>query len=132
MVHSIVTIDELARQAGTTTRNVRAMQTKGVLPPPILVGRIGDYSEDHLQRLRAVLRLQASGFGLTAIRELLAAWAGGATLADVLGLPAPARRRLPQPADSVEELVASVGPLARTAPFGLVPGPVLAELSACN
>ena len=55
------TIDELARAAGTTTRQVRALQTQGLLPHPDLVGRTGYYDADHLDRLRAILRLQADG-----------------------------------------------------------------------
>lgn len=80
-----MTIDELAREAGTTTRNVRAYQTRGVLNPPEIVGRIGYYSEDHLTRLRLISRLQQRGFGLQAINDLLSAWDTGSSLSDVLG-----------------------------------------------
>ncbi|HEX2053503.1 MAG TPA: MerR family transcriptional regulator [Actinomycetota bacterium] len=80
-----MTIDELARQAGTTTRNVRAYQTRGVLDPPEIVGRIGYYSQDHLTRLRLISRLQERGFGLQAINDLLSAWEQGSSLSDVLG-----------------------------------------------
>lgn len=80
-----MTIDELAREAGTTTRNVRAYQTRGVLDPPEIVGRIGYYSEDHLTRLRLISRLQQRGFGLAAINDLLSAWDHGSSLSDVLG-----------------------------------------------
>ncbi len=80
-----MTIDELARQAGTTTRNVRAYQTRGVLDPPEIVGRIGYYNERHLTRLRLISRLQQRGFGLQAINDLLSAWDHGSSLSDVLG-----------------------------------------------
>ncbi len=80
-----MTIDELAREAGTTTRNVRAYQTRGVLNPPEIVGRIGYYTEDHLTRLRLISRLQQRGFGLQAINDLLSAWDTGSSLSDVLG-----------------------------------------------
>ncbi|MGQ0678085.1 MAG: MerR family transcriptional regulator [Actinomycetota bacterium] len=80
-----MTIDELARQGGTTTRNVRAYQTRGVLDPPQIVGRIGYYNEDHLTRLHLISRLQQRGFGLQAINDLLNAWDEGANLSDVLG-----------------------------------------------
>jgi DNA-binding transcriptional MerR regulator len=80
-----MTIDELAREAGTTTRNVRAYQTRGVLDPPEIVGRIGYYTEDHLTRLRLISRLQQRGFGLQAINDLLSAWDTGSSLSDVLG-----------------------------------------------
>ena len=55
------TVDELARAAGTTTRQVRALQTRGLLPRPGLVGRTGYYDAGHLDRLRAIVRLQADG-----------------------------------------------------------------------
>jgi len=83
-----VTIDELARLGRTTTRHVRALQTRGLIPHPHLVGRTGVYDEAHLQRLRAVLRLQRQGFSLAAIGALVDAWQRGATLDDVLGLVA--------------------------------------------
>lgn len=80
-----MTVDELAREAGTTTRNVRAYQTRGLLPPPRVVGRVGYYDRAHLARLSYIDRLQRRGFSLAAIRDLLAAWDEGKTLTDVLG-----------------------------------------------
>ncbi len=83
------TVDELARAAGTTTRQVRALQTRGLLARPGLVGRTGYYDAGHLDRLRAILRLQADGFSLAALATLLQAWDAGMTLAEVLGLRPP-------------------------------------------
>jgi DNA-binding transcriptional MerR regulator len=80
-----MTVDELAREAGTTTRNVRSYQTRGLLPPPRVVGRVGYYDRTHLARLSYIDRLQGRGFSLAAIRDLLAAWDEGKTLTDVLG-----------------------------------------------
>lgn len=80
-----MTIDELARQGGTTTRNVRAYQTRGVLDPPEVIGRVGYYTEDHLTRLKLISSLQQRGFGLQAINDLLSAWGSGASLSEVLG-----------------------------------------------
>ncbi|MDQ6928332.1 MAG: MerR family transcriptional regulator [Actinomycetota bacterium] len=80
-----MTVDELAREAGTTTRNVRAYQTRGLLPPPHVVGRVGYYDRAHLARLSYIDRLQQRGFSLAAIRDLLAAWDEGKSLTDVLG-----------------------------------------------
>ena len=82
-----LTVDELARACRTTTRQVRALQWHGVVPHPRLVGRTGYYGVDHLERLRAALRLQDDGFSLAAIAALMKAWEAGATLAQVLGLP---------------------------------------------
>ncbi len=80
-----MTIDELARRAGVTTRSVRNHQTAGLLPPPTLVGRVGRYDEGHLARLRLIAQLQEQGFSLAGIGELLRAWESGRSLADVLG-----------------------------------------------
>jgi DNA-binding transcriptional MerR regulator len=82
-----LTVDQLARLTGTTTRNVRAFQTLGLLPRPTLDGRTGLYGQDHLDRLRAVLRLQRAGFSLGALTALFEAWEQGLTLAQVLGVP---------------------------------------------
>jgi len=83
-----LTVDELSRLAGTTTRNVRALQTLGLLPHPTLRGRTGLYGQEHLDRLRAILRLQRGGFSLGAVGTLFRASERGLTLEEVLGLPA--------------------------------------------
>jgi DNA-binding transcriptional MerR regulator len=80
-----LTIDEVAREAGTTTRNVRAYQTRGLLPPPVLVGRVGYYGDEHLARLRLIARLQERGYSLAAIDDLVHAWTEQRSLADLLG-----------------------------------------------
>lgn len=80
-----MTIDELAREAGSTTRNIRNYQTLGLLPPPSLVGRVGYYDRGHLGRLRLIAQMQDQGFSLAGIAELLRAWQEGRSLADVLG-----------------------------------------------
>jgi DNA-binding transcriptional MerR regulator len=94
------TIDELARKAGTTTRNIRSYQTKGILPPPRMVGRVGYYSEGHLARLKYTAGLQERGFSLASIGCLLSAWEEGRSLQDVLGfeqaLTAPWSDELPE------------------------------------
>ncbi len=80
-----MTIDELAREAGVTTRTIRAYQTDGLLPHPRLSGRVGLYDDGHLARLRYIAHLQSQGFSLAAIRALLDAWEDGRSLSDVLG-----------------------------------------------
>ena len=80
-----MTIDELARRAGCTTRTVRNYQTLGLVPPPALTGRVGRYGEEHLGRLRLIARLLEQGFSLSGIRELLQAWEEGRSLGAVLG-----------------------------------------------
>lgn len=93
-----MTIEDLARRGGVSTRNVRAYRTAGLLPPPRLQGRIGRYGDEHLRRLAVVARLQRRGWSLAAIRDVLAAWDAGGSLDELLGLAPPARR------DWVDEL----------------------------
>jgi DNA-binding transcriptional MerR regulator len=79
-------IDDLARLAGTTVRNVRVYQDRGLLAPPRRQGRVGWYSEAQLARLRLIGRLLDRGFTLALIDELIQAWEQGRNLADILGL----------------------------------------------
>ncbi|HYF28424.1 MAG TPA: MerR family transcriptional regulator [Baekduia sp.] len=72
-----MTIDELAREVGMTVRNVRAHQSRGLLPPPDIRGRTGYYNREHVVRLEMVKDLQAEGFNLEAIRRILEATPGG-------------------------------------------------------
>lgn len=81
-------IDELARLAGTTVRNIRAYQDRGILPGPRREGRVGFYSDAHLARLRLIGQLLGRGYSVANIGELLAAWEGGQDLAELLGLEA--------------------------------------------
>lgn len=67
-----VTLDELARLSGMTARNVRAHQERGLLPPPQVRGRVGWYSQDHLDRLRMIAELQAEGLSLAAVQRTMA------------------------------------------------------------
>lgn len=81
-------IDELAREAGTTVRNVRAYRERGLLPAPRRAGRVGLYSDAHLARLRLIGVLLQRGYSIANIAELLAAWERGQDLAQLLGLEA--------------------------------------------
>lgn len=83
-----LTIDELARRTGTTTRTLRLYQTKGLLPPPQIVGRVGYYSGRHRNRLVMIDRLQRRGFSLAGIAELFRIWQEGKTLDELLGIEA--------------------------------------------
>lgn len=79
-------IDELARIAGTTVRNVRAYQDRDILPPPEKRGRNGIYNHTHLARLRIIGQLLARGYSIANIGELIAAWEQGQDLSQLLGL----------------------------------------------
>jgi DNA-binding transcriptional MerR regulator len=79
-------IDELARLAATTVRNVRVYQDRGLLDPPRRAGRVGIYTDAHLARLRLIGQLLKRGYTFANIGELLAAWERGGDIADILDL----------------------------------------------
>jgi DNA-binding transcriptional MerR regulator len=66
-----MTIDELAQRTGMTVRNIRAHQSRGLLPPPEVRGRTGYYGDEHAARIELIKEMQADGFNLGAIRRLL-------------------------------------------------------------
>ena len=78
-----LTIDDLARRVGMTVRNVRAHQSRGLLPPPEIRGRTGYYAPEHIDRLELIKDLQAEGFSLEVIKRILDS-APGTTAAEVL------------------------------------------------
>lgn len=102
------TIDDLARSAGTTSRNVRAYQDRGLLPPPRLVGRTGYYDDGHLARLRHIAALLERGFTLSSIRELFEAWERGYGLSDVIGF----EQALAAPWDAEQSVTLTLAELA--------------------
>jgi len=71
MAETSLTIDELARETGVTVRNIRAYQSRGLLPPPEVKSRTGYYSAEHAARLQLIQEMQGEGFGLKAIKRLL-------------------------------------------------------------
>ena len=81
-----LTIEELAQRAATKTSTIRLYQSRGLLPPPKVSGRVGFYAPAHLARLQVIARLQERGYSLSAIKELLDGWSAGASLSDLLGL----------------------------------------------
>jgi DNA-binding transcriptional MerR regulator len=78
-------IGDLARAAGIAVRTVRYYQERKLLPPPRRVGRIGWYSQAHLDRLRVISHMLDRGHTLGGIGELLSAWEQGYDLTDLLG-----------------------------------------------
>jgi DNA-binding transcriptional MerR regulator len=73
-----MTIDELARRTGMTVRNIRAHQSRGLVPPPEVRGRTGYYGDEHVARIELIKELQTDGFNLESIRKLLEG-AGGSS-----------------------------------------------------
>src|SRR6266540_504389 len=122
-----MTIDELARRTGMTVRNIRAHQSRGLVPPPEVRGRTGYYGDEHLERITLIQELQADGFNLESIRKLLEG-AGGSS-SEVLNfsrmLRAPFEDEQPEILDEEEMAERWGGPLderlmARSEKLGLL------------
>ncbi len=79
-------IDELARLASTTVRNIRVYQDRGLLAPPRRDGRVGIYTDAHLARLRLIGQLLKRGYTFANIGELLSVWGRGGDLAEIFDL----------------------------------------------
>src|SRR3954451_22625461 len=81
-------LDDLARAAGTTVRNVRAYAERGLLPAPRREGRVNVYDDTHLARLRLIARLLERGYAVAHIADFIDAWESGHDLGQTLGLEA--------------------------------------------
>ncbi len=66
-----LTIDQLTAQSRVPSRTIRYYQSKGVLPPPEIKGRVAYYGPLHLERLLLIAKLQDRGLRIDAIRALL-------------------------------------------------------------
>jgi DNA-binding transcriptional MerR regulator len=102
-----LTIGELARRTGMTVRNIRAHQTRGLLPPPEVQGRTGYYSEDHVARIELTREMQAEGLNLEAIRRVLEHTGSSQEIVDFArAIRAPFEDEVPEIFDA-DELAAS-------------------------
>lgn len=82
-------VDDLARRAGVSVRNVRVYQDRGLLPPPRKEGRTGWYSDAHLTRLELIGRMLDRGYTFATISELLTAAQYGMRVEDILSAEEP-------------------------------------------
>lgn len=119
MPEAELTIDELAQRTGMTVRNLRAHQSRGLLPPPAVRGRTGYYGPEHTARVELIKELQADGFNLEAIRRLIES-AGGST-EDVLRFTRTARAAF----ENEEPEISSIAELAEQ--WGGAGSPALLE-----
>ena len=122
-----LTIEELSARSGVTTRNIRAYQSRGLLPAPVSRPgrRAAFYTAEHLARLRLVNRLQQRGFSLAGIAELLQAWEGGQSLEQVLGIESAIAE-----ADPEDAVVLSAAALRARLPRDVDPARAIAQLLA--
>jgi DNA-binding transcriptional MerR regulator len=95
-VSDAMTIEQLAQRTGMSVRNIRAHQSRGLLPPPEIRGRTGYYGTEHVTRLELISEMQADGFNLQAIKRLLGTSDG--SVEQVLGF----RRALMTPFEQEE------------------------------
>ena len=104
-----LTIGELARRTGMTIRNIRAHQTRGLLPPPEVHGRTGYYGEAHVARIELTREMQAEGLNLEAIRRVLESTDGSQEIVDFArAIRAPFEDEAPEIFEA-EEIAASWG-----------------------
>ncbi len=100
-----LTIEELSFRSGVTTRNIRAYQSRGLIPPPDTRpgDRVGYYNLNHVARLKLINRLQERGFSLAGIADLLMAWESGRGLDQVLGMETAVEQTRPDDSITVTE-----------------------------
>ncbi len=63
-------IAELASHADVSVDTIRFYQKRGLLPPPDREGRVGWYSDQHVERLEEIRQLQEHGLPLAVIGTL--------------------------------------------------------------
>lgn len=84
-----LTIDDLASQTAVPSRTIRFYQQKGLVPAPVMKGRVAYYGPKHVERLQLVAQLQDRGLRIDAIRELVKRLdEGSLDVSDWLGLDA--------------------------------------------
>lgn len=66
------TIDELAHLTGLPSRTIRFYNTQGLLPPPVMKGRVAYYDDEHLVVLNIIRQLKdQQNLPLETIRHML-------------------------------------------------------------
>lgn len=107
-----MTIHELAKRTGMTVRNIRAHQTRGLLPPPVVRGRTGYYDEEHVSRIELTREMQADGLNLEAIRRVLEA--GDSSAAKIFDFTRAARASVEDEAPEITEVAELAEPWTDT------------------
>ncbi len=79
-------LEDLARESGVSTRNIRAYRERGLLDPPRRVGRSALYDDYHLSQLNTISQLLRKGYNSAHIAEFFTSMREGEDLADILGL----------------------------------------------
>jgi len=66
-----LTIDDLAAASRVPSRTIRFYAAKGLLPAPVMKGRVAFYGAPHRERLGLIAQLQDRGLKIDAIRDLI-------------------------------------------------------------
>jgi DNA-binding transcriptional MerR regulator len=66
----LLSIGELADQVGVSRRTVRYYVQRGLIDPPVGLGRGSGYTSKHAEQIQRVLRLQREGLPLESIGQL--------------------------------------------------------------
>ncbi len=64
-------VTDLADRSAVPVSSIRMYQQRRLLPPPVRRGRNGVYDQSHLDRLLLIERLQAKGYSLAAILDVI-------------------------------------------------------------
>lgn len=68
----LLRIDDLAHETGVPSRTIRFYNTQGLLPPPIMQGRVAHYNQEHLLILNIIKELkEQQNLPLDIIKQLL-------------------------------------------------------------
>lgn len=71
-IEQLLRIDDLAHQSGVPSRTIRFYNTQGLLPVPIMRGRVAYYTEEHLLILNIIRELkEQQNLPLEVIKQLL-------------------------------------------------------------
>jgi DNA-binding transcriptional MerR regulator len=117
-------VHELAERSQVPVSSIRMYQQRKLLPPPERRGRNGVYKQSHLDRLVLIEQMQAKGYSLAAILDVLHHNSGGVENLLNTELPALAEQTVTM---SLMELVqrlptsdVSLETLQRTSDLGLI------------
>jgi len=67
---NLLSIGELAERANVSRRTVRYYVQRGLIDPPLGLGRASGYSQKHVDQIQRVLRFQREGLPLRTIEQL--------------------------------------------------------------
>jgi DNA-binding transcriptional MerR regulator len=67
----VLRIDDLARLSGVPSRTIRFYNTQGLLPSPLIRGRVAFYNHEHLVVLGLIQNLKEQNLPLDVIKQLL-------------------------------------------------------------